>query len=172
MKYLLLILVISLIACNPEPYDSGDIPGYAPIYASQQVANTIVVEGTRATTRPGKIYAYGNYLFQVEENQGIHIIDNTNPQQAHKIAFLKIPTCTEMAIKANYLYTNNLNDLVVFDLSNISAPQLVKRFPDAFPQLSQSYPPLTNVYFECPDPSKGVVIGWESKSIHAPKCRR
>ena len=89
-----------------------------------------------------------------------------------KISFIKIPGATELAIKANYLYTNNVNDLVVIDLSNIASPQVVSRVADAFPQINQNYPSLSGVRFECPDPSKGIVIGWEQKLIDNPKCRR
>jgi hypothetical protein len=49
---------------------------------------------------------------------------------------------------------------------------LVNRIENAFPQINQEYPPFTGVYFECVDPSKGVVIGWEEKQIDQPKCRR
>lgn len=135
--------------------------------------NDITNEAPKPTIHPGKIYAYGNYLFQVEENEGIHIIDNSDPQQAHKISFLKVPAASELAIKSNFLYTNNLDDLVVFDLSNINAPHLVKRVENAFPKINQEYPPFSNVYFECVDPSKGVVVGWEEKMVNElPKCRR
>jgi hypothetical protein len=172
MKYLIPLLAILLASCEQQESNLGDIRGYAPIYATQQVANTITTEASRETTSPGKIYAYGNYLFQVDVNTGIHIIDNTNPRQAHKIAFLRIAACSELAIRSNFLYTNNLNDLVIFDLSNITSPQLVKRLPGAFPQVSDSYPPVNNTYFECPDPAKGIVIGWEEKVLHEPKCHR
>ena len=113
-----------------------------------------------------------DYFIEVEQNEGIHIIDNSNLQQAKKVSFLKIPGCSEIAIRNNYLYSNNLNDLIVFDLSNLTAPQLVNRLENAFPQFSQSYPPFSDVYFECPDPSKGVVIAWEQKSLSSAKCRR
>src|SRR5690242_18709881 len=125
MKYVLMLLLVACVACNPNRGDvgQGDITGYRPIYASVQEANAIGIEAARPTTHAGKIYAYGNYLFQVEDGEGIHIINNTAPQQAQKVGFLKIPTCSEISIKANYLYTNNLNDLVVFDISNITSPQ-------------------------------------------------
>jgi hypothetical protein len=172
MKYLLFIVVIGIISCDPVPREDFAVMGYAPVYATNQAATSVSNEAIRSTTHPGKIYAYGNYLFQVEQNEGIHIIDNSNQQQAKKISFLKIPGSSEIAIRNNYLYTNNLNDLVVFDLSNLSSPQLVNRLENAFPQFSQSYPPFSGVYFECPDPSKGVVIAWEQKSLSSAKCRR
>jgi hypothetical protein len=60
----------------------------------------------------------------------------------------------------------------VLNLSNIASPQVVNRVADAFPPVDQSYPPITRGYFECPDASKGIVIGWEEKLVQNPKCRR
>ncbi|MGZ8538937.1 MAG: hypothetical protein ACXWV9_11770, partial [Flavisolibacter sp.] len=171
MKYLLFLMIIGIASCESGPREDLAVMGYAPVYFTSQGATDISNEAIRATTHPGKIYAYGIYLFQVEQNEGIHIIDNSNQQQVKKISFLKIPGCSEIAIRNNYLYSNNLNDLVVFDLSNLSSPQLVNRLENAFPQFSQSYPPFSGVYFECPDPSKGVVIAWEQKSLSSAKCR-
>jgi len=175
MKRLMPFLFIFIFfACQPR--DVNDAPsqaqGYAPVYAPLQTVNTITVEPVKPTTNPGKIYAYGNYLFQVEQNAGIHIINNTNPSQAQKVAFLKVPMASELAIKSGYLYTNNMNDLVVFNLNNVTAPQLVHRVENAFPVIDQMYPPVSNVFFECVDASKGVVTGWELKTLSNPKCRR
>lgn len=173
MKYLSLLLVVIFFSCDPNLTDeNSQVSAYVPVYLVQRSDTAINTEGPQPTVNPGKIYAYSNYLFQVEQNEGIHIIDNHNPQQAHKVMFLKIPSATELAIKSNYLYTNHFNDLIVFDLSTTNAPRLVSRLVDAFPHISQNYPPLTNVQFECPDPSKGIVIGWEEKMIQNPKCRR
>lgn len=171
MIRILLILLLFLSACTGTDRDLGQAMGYVPIYAN--VSNSSIGLGAvQATTHAGKIYAYGSYAFQVDQYEGIHVIANANSAGAKKIAFLKVPMCTEIAIKDHHLYTNNVNDLVVFDLSNPANPQLVKRLDNAFPQLNQEHPPFSNVYFECPDPSKGVVVGWEEKIIKNPGCRR
>ena len=173
MKYFLLILVTGLASCDPAMVDPVNRQSaWAPVYATAQEASNIGIAASKPTENAGKIYAYQNYIFQVEQGKGIHIINNSNPQQAQKVAFLNLPTCTEIAIKSNFLYSNHLNDLVVFDLSSITSPQLVDRVENAFPQFSQDYPPFSGVFFECPDPAKGVVIGWEEKMVEQPKCRR
>jgi hypothetical protein len=171
MKRLLPLLLL-FSSCDPFDARISQLTGYVPVYATRDAVNTITVEPARATTHPGKVYAYGVYLFQIEQNEGIHIIDKSNPKTANKIAFLKVPMATEIAIKSGQLYTNNLNDLVVFDISTITAPKLVNRIKDAFPAINQEYPPFSNTYFECPDPSKGIVVGWELKDLNNPKCRR
>jgi hypothetical protein len=172
MRYWYLLLLILLFSCDPRRRDDFGVRGYAPIYTTKQNAEEITVAPAKSTVHPGKIYAYGNYLFQVEQNEGIHIIDNSNPQQAHKISFLRVAAASELAIRSGYLYTNHLNDLVVIDLSDMNSPRVVNRVEDAFPQISQEYPPVNNCYFECVDPSKGVVIGWEEKQLDNAKCRR
>ena len=173
MKYLSLLFIIVLFSCDPDRAEGNyKVTGYVPIYLEQRSDTAINTGGPQSTVKAGKIYAYRNYLFQVEQNEGIHIIDNFDPKQAHKIMFLKIPSATELAIKSNYLYTNHFNDLVVFDLSDISSPRLVSRLTNAFPQISQNYPSFTGVQFECPDPSKGIIIGWKEQMIENPKCRR
>jgi hypothetical protein len=160
-------------ACLPEEVEpiNPDF-SYAPVYASPKIYDSIAVLAPKSTAKAGKIYAYATYAFQVDQYQGIHIIADAHSAGARKVAFLKVPWCTEVAVKGTYLYTNNLNDLVVFDISDPLAPKLVKRLPNAFPSISQTYPPESGVYFECADPSKGIVAGWERRKVENPKCRR
>jgi len=65
---------------------------------------------------------------------------------------------------------------VVIDASNINAIREVSRTADVFPDLALQYPPkadpFSTIYFECPDPKKGIVIGWQKKNIDNAKCRR
>ncbi|MDQ3847106.1 MAG: hypothetical protein M3342_24285 [Bacteroidota bacterium] len=173
MKRFIPLLLILAVGCVPDAMNRTEqLMSFVPVYASKQVVSDIAVQAPKPTSAAGKIYAYGAYLFQVEQYEGIHIIDNTNPRQAKKIAFLKVPLCTEIAIRNNHLYTNNLNDLLVFNLDNTTAPQLVKRLGGVFPAVNQTYPPQSGVYFECVDPAKGIVVRWEQKRISNPACRR
>lgn len=151
---------------------SGTTDAYVPIYASAENVTKISVEQPQPIKQAGKIYAYRNYIFQNDINTGIHIVDNSDRQHPHKIAFISLPLNTEVAVKGNYLYANNYTDIVVFDITDPVSPHLVKRINNVFAPVNQEYPPLTNVAFECPDKSKGVVTGWELKTIATPKCRR
>lgn len=174
MKRYFPILLLFICSCefNRSTHEIERVQGYTPVYASRDVINKISTEIPRPTAKSGKIYAYGAFLFQVEQNEGIHIIDNRPSAQAKKIAFLKVPMASELSIKSDHLYTNNLNDLVVFDLSDATAPRLVNRIKDAFPVIDQMNPPFTNTAFECADPAKGIVVGWVLKMLDKPKCRR
>jgi hypothetical protein len=170
-----LIFSFILFSCTPESTRTNRAQsqdGYSPVYASTGDLTQIAFEPAKNTESAGKIYTIGNYLFQNDINKGIHIIDGRDKNHIKKIGFLKIPFATEVAVKGNYLYTNNLNDLVVFDISNINSPQLVKRIENVFPVVSQKYPPISNVAFECPNPAKGIVVRWEKTMLKDPKCRR
>ena len=160
------------MSCN---VDVDAVPGqtmaYVPVYA-QPTELSISVEGARSTQKAGKIYAYNNYIFQNDVNKGVHIIDNSQPDNPQKVAFINIPFNTELAVKGRFLYVNSISDLLVLDLLNPEKPVLTKRLKDAFPVIDQNYPPFSNIYFVCPDASKGIVVGWEFKSVKSPACRR
>ncbi len=152
---------------------SGEaIQAYVPVYAKPNDVINIGVEPPKAIQKPGKIYVIGSILLQNDVNKGVHIINISNPNQPQKLAFLRIPWSTEIAVKDNYLYVNNYKDLLVFSLDDIQKPVLVKRLVDVFPYHYSKYPPQNSVYFECVDPSKGIVVDWELRTVNNPKCRR
>ncbi len=169
---LLFILMSSCTRNNENIQNTATVNAYIPVYMQLTEVENIKVEAVTPTVKAGKIYAYGNYIYQNDQYKGYHIINNTNPANAQKVAFLKVPFSTEISIKGSFMYCNNVSDLVVFDISNPIAPVLVKRVKNAFPLIDQSYPPVSNTYFECIDKSKGIIVGWEQKTIPAPNCRR
>ncbi|MEP7257372.1 MAG: hypothetical protein ABI687_03270 [Flavitalea sp.] len=170
------IILFQLSACVRDGAElsngaTGDILAYVPIYAQPGTTTVISIENSRSTKKAGKIYAYRNYIFQNELNEGIHIIDNSNPSQPHKIAFLKIPYNSEMAVTGYYMYANSINSLVVIDIHDPLSPSISKIIKDAFPLINQKYPPAQGT-FVCADPSKGIVVDWELKTVETAACRR
>ena len=79
----------------------------------------ISAESPRTLHKPGKIYAFGTYLFINELHEGIHVIDNTNPASPQNIAFWKIPGNVDMAIRGNHLYADQYVDLLTIDISEV-----------------------------------------------------
>jgi hypothetical protein len=144
---------------------------FVPIYADTHNISPVILESSRPISNAGKIYVYGKYIFQNEQNEGIHIIDNTDPSHPVKKAFLSIPFNTEMAIRSSYIYANSINDMLVIDLNNPLQPQVVNRIRNAFPMIQQDYPPESG-FFVCPDPSKGIVTGWKLEQVSGVTCRR
>lgn len=175
MRTVILIFSWSLflISCYPDTNRStGEVLAYVPVYAQPTTLNEINTVAAIPTKKAGKIYVFGNYIFQNDVNKGIHIIDNSTPSNPVKVAFINIPFSTEIAIKGSFLYTNSVSDLVVLNISNPLQPSLVRRVKDAFPIINQQYPPVSNAYFVCPDSKKGIVVDWVTEMVKNPACKR
>ena len=174
MNKLLLIFLCSVLlgACVNKQNSIGIVDAYKPIYGNPTELKTYSQIVPQPIVKGGKISKAGQYLYQVEEGKGIHIMDVSNPAIPVKKSFLKIPFCNEVTLKGNFLYTNNSVDLLALNVSNINTVTLASRTANAFPSTEFFFPPQTGVYFECVDPSKGVVLGWELTKVDNPKCRR
>lgn len=169
---LIILTIIVFYGCDPSQTGNSSSQAYVPVYASSAEQFNATVESSKPTDNPGKIYAAGDYIYQNDQNEGIHVIDNSSPGHPVKVAFIKIPYNTELSVKGDYLYCNCVNDLLTIDIHDPLHPVLTNRLKDAFPLINQDYPPFTGVYFECPDKSKGIVVEWKLQSIDNPKCRR
>jgi hypothetical protein len=82
----------------------------------------------------GKIYVYKDLVLVNDVDRGIHVIDNSNPENPKKVAFITIKANKDMEIKGDYLYVDSLMDLVVFNISEINNIKEVTRLKDVFPQ--------------------------------------
>jgi hypothetical protein len=143
--------------------------GYKPIYADPALVKEVTYKTATNVTNAGKIYYKNGYIFQVDEGSGIHILNATNPSQTTRIGFISIIGCQEIAITGNYLFTNNVSDLITVDISDYTKPKVVKRVANAFSVNNNELPPERG-YFECPDPKKGVIVGWRKEKLQYPKC--
>ena len=176
----LLILTVSLIlfSCDRTPGSKPEMrEAWVPVYTTNTASIKAITAGpARSTVNAGKIYTAGNILYQVEQDSGIHVINYANPSSPQKLGFIRSFLCKEVTVKNGLIYTNNFSDLVVIDVSTINNVREVARTTDVFPDLALQYPPKPNpqttIYFECPDPKKGIIIGWQLKSIDHAKCRR
>lgn len=165
------LICLSMSSCVQEvegPPES--VSGYAPTYLAKTDADTVSFEDPQPTVRPGKIVLLDSLLFQVEQYQGIHIIDLSDPDNAVKIGFYKIFGCSQLTIQGHYMYTNSGRNFIVIDMLNLMNPK-VTDFRKDYLAVFSFPPPPANSYFECPDASKGIIIGWESKLLNKPTCR-
>ncbi len=171
-KHVVLPLVaLLLFSCTGKPYEVGEVDAWVPVYNTKAEAEKIIQLTPQPIVSGGKIATLGNYVFQVEAGKGIHITDYSNAAAPVKKSFIQIAQCQELTLKGNYLYTNNMADLVVLDLNNTTAIKLTSRVVNAFPDLAIQYPPAAKAYFVCADAAKGQVIGWELKKVKNPKCK-
>jgi hypothetical protein len=184
MRNFLLLAMFGLSSCfylgknynrPPEqPYVTQKVWGNKPVYASLEKGKEIrYIAGKQHIRQAGNIYAFGRYIFQVDEGRGIHVIDNAVPSQADRIGFISVAGCSQISMKGNYLYTNSMSDLVTVDLSDPVHPQLVNRIERAFPEFEYLYTtaqqPNEPGYYECPR-YDSLVVGWVKDSIYYTGC--
>jgi LVIVD repeat len=178
MRILSLLFFVSLLAsCWPKkPYpesSQGKVAGWKPVYGADTAYKKLTYHASPVTmTAAGKIYVLGNTIYQNDIGKGIHIINNSNPSAARRVAFIELPGNTEMAIKGTIMYANNYNDLVLIDISNVSSPREVKRLVNMFASYNSQKPytwqaPPDTGYYECPRfYNDSTVISWRRDSVY------
>jgi len=144
--------------------------GSKPIYGIDSAAKRISYTNKPDSVKaPGNIYIKGNYIFQAEIGKGLHVIDNSTPSSAHRIGFITINGCSQISIKGNNLYSNNYDDLVVIDISDLNNLKITGRVKGAFPEGRQNHfysQPLASGYYECPQyKPDSIIIDWRMDSV-------
>lgn len=164
----ILMLIFALSSCEDQN-DSDLVTVAVPV--TQSIADfraSVKVQEPRNIQESGKIYAWRNYIFINDKNEGVHIIDNSDPYNPKNIKFLKIPRNMDIAIKDEKLYADNGMDLVVFDISDINNIAETGRVEDVFPNYYAIAPEgATYVDFENFNAQDEVIVGYviESRKI-------
>jgi len=141
--------------------------GYRPIYGSQS-QKEIQIAGTRPVKNPGKIYTYKNFLLVNEKNEGVHVYDNTEPENPKAIGFIRILGNSDMAIKDDILYADHMGNLVALTIGNFNSVNKIGSLP--LQNWDLGLPPPAGVYFECIDQTKGLVVRWVKVELKNPSC--
>ena len=174
MKYLLSILCLFLLSScwkiNPNHGYFRRVWGNKPVYAAIAPAKKILYDPVmHPLLNAGNIYAFKDYIFQVDVGRGIHVIDNSVPATAHRIGFISINGCEQISLQGSYLYTNSYSDLVTINISNPQNMKIVSRVENAFPDIAFNYPliePEESGYYQCNAyKADSVVVGWVKDSI-------
>ncbi|WP_224997354.1 hypothetical protein [Cesiribacter sp. SM1] len=156
------LLMLALGGCieSEENFQPTLLAYYKPVYASEQELFKIQVQPVRSLHDPGRIYTKGTLLIINERFKGFHLIDNADPANPKPLMFLEVPGAVNMAMQGQYLYADNVTDLITIDLSDLQQIKEVNRQKDVFEGF-KPYPLLRDVGFECVDKKKGIVVGWE-----------
>lgn len=148
MACLLLALPIFFSACIKDHCKKQHTYTYfEPVYKTKdEVRANIGTNAPRPIEKPGKIYMLGKTIFLNEIDKGIHIIDNSNPSQPRKTAFIDIPGNLDIAAKGNILYADMYTDLVALDISNPQNVKVAKIVDNLFPHrvYGSSFMPVAN----------------------------
>ncbi len=156
------ILIIAGFGCEDKYtriYEAN-----SPVYMSFSELRASIQQSTaRVLKNPGKMYFKDGYIFIVEDLEGIHVVDNQDPANPEIKSFIEIPGAKDIAIKGDILYADSYVDLVVLDISDLTSITEVSRkqgvFPYMLPEVSNELP-IAQI-----DETKGVVIGWEVKTV-------
>lgn len=189
LTVVLLPVVISLSSCfgynrTPPPPPPKLVWGFKPVFTVDSSVLEVRVEQPRSVVYPGKIYAKGNLVFQTEVGHGIHVYDNSNPEDMKAVGFIKVLGCSEISIRGNYLYTNSFTDLVVVDISDWQQVKQTARIKNAFYQGIEAYqavnlhqfipPPEHGVFYDCSEfyfaNVTSILTGWVRDSIYDNNC--
>lgn len=133
---LLLILTCFIIfSCDNNDGDYITVKVATPEFMSlDEFRTSVEIEPPSPIIESGKIYAYNDLILINDREKGIHIIDNSQPENPVKIACIKVKANNDMEIKGDYLYVDSLMDLVVFDISDLNDIREVARLTDVFPK--------------------------------------
>ena len=154
-----------------EEEDFVDVAYYVPTYeTTSQLTAKVSVTPAKDYAVAGKIITYQNYIFVNRPNEGIHVVDNSDPANPINLHFITIPGSLDMAIIDNHLYTDMYSELVVFDISDVTQPRLIEEFtasdvfyynPYTFIEDAVTTQTYDFVQYETIDASRGIVTGWE-----------
>lgn len=150
----LLALTILFSAClRDECTTEQTYIRFDPIYLPfSEIRKPVTSEAGRPLKKPGKIFSLGNYMFINEFQEGIHVIDNSDPANPVQVNFWNIPGNVDLIIRGNYLYADQYTDLLTIDISDFQNPQIVCRAENVFPLFGF-------------DLQRGLIIGYNETQV-------
>ena len=149
---------LSLQSCEDHCEETVTYVKRTPIYMlPAEIRSSIQSEAPQPLKDPGKIYMYGDWIFINERWKGIHVIDNSNPENPQNIAFFNIPGNVDMAAKGNILYADSYTDLLCLDISSPANIAVASRIDNAFPMNSQ------HGYWS--DPELGIMVDYKEEEV-------
>lgn len=168
-NYLFLIIAtLTLVFSCEKNADEYELVNVAtPKYMTKDaLRSSVEITVPTPIIKSGKIYAYNELVLINDVDNGIHIIDNSNPKNPIKIAFIKIISNKDMEVKGNYLYVDSLMDLLVFDISDKDNIHEIARLEDVFPGYI-NLPLLDNLIVDYGTNSYNnpneIIVGWDIK---------
>lgn len=125
-----------------------------------ELASSIQWTDAKVIETPGKIYIKDNLLFINEKFEGVHVYDNSNPENPIALGFITIPGNIDISIREDIIYADNARDLVAFRVVNDDI-QMLDRNMDVFPEMN---PPdglgIPYEYTEGQRPENTVIVKW------------
>ncbi len=165
-NYLFLFFALTIFySCDNDDTDYEFVNvATAEVMSKSEFRKSVDIVAPQTIQVPGKIYAYNDFIFVNDVNKGVHIINNTNPENPKAIAYIKIPGNEDISVKDNYLYADSATDLLVFDISNIDTISLVERLEDVFTVYNYHTPREADaVNYSDFNYETDIIVGWTLK---------
>jgi len=121
------------------------------IYFDIDAIRATPLEGdVHAIFNPGKIFIGDEFILIGEEDEGIHVLDNTDRNNPVQTSFINIPGNKEYYVDNNTIYAESYYDMLKIDISNPNQPQLISRSKNAIqaPLLNEDGLAITSFDFE------------------------
>ena len=123
------LIVLLFSACTK---DSGTITLHftkaTAIYGDvEAVRAEPLIEPAQAIVNPGKIFVGTNVLLIGEENEGIHVYDNSSPSTPQSILFINLPFTKEFYVEDDVIYAESHYDMVKINIQDMNNPYIESR---------------------------------------------
>ena len=143
----------------------SDFARSEPVYLSYaELRESVRTSDPRPLEDVGRVYVYEDFLFLNARNEGVHVIDNSDPSNPTPVSFIEIPGNTELAIRDDVLFADSYVDLVAIELGGFgSGPTESSRQTDIFPWDPYQNVPADTSFTRALDRDLGVVIGIEGE---------
>ena len=163
--FLLLIPLLIVVSCDSDSEQDDLYADYLVakpvLMTAEEFRNSLAITAPQPVEKSGKIYAYQDLIFVNDQFKGVHVIDNSDPRNPSKVAFIEIAGNVDISVKGDYLYADSITDLVVLDISDITNIRIVTRMENVFPDYWVWPLEADIIEFGEVDYGAGVLVGWE-----------
>jgi len=166
------ISILFLSCYQEQEVANFSVRGPRPIYLNTADLGPVTSQAPKEFGELGKIVTVSNQIYINELYVGIHVIDNSDPNNPVPTHFWSILGNIDFTIDGNFLYADNAIDLLTIDISDPANIVVLSTNENVYLNDDETvlFPPNNFGHFECVDPSKGIVIGWEDALLQNPKC--
>ena len=158
-----LLLIPALLFTGMSFVDVVYSPSYKPVLMTRSnlEASAALHPQALPIEYPTKLYVCQTWIFLVEKYKGLHLIDNTDPKNPVRTAFLTIPGCQDVAVANGMLYVDNAIDLVgvSVDLDALTAHE-VSRVRGVLPELVGPDGYIPSAYRRKNRPDHTEIVAW------------
>ncbi|MEM9547016.1 MAG: hypothetical protein AAGA77_13630 [Bacteroidota bacterium] len=169
--FALLILCILFSGCWDSLVDKPiDVVGMRPIYIN--LGDDLSIEA-RLLDNLTNIVTYQELILAMEDLVGIHIIDNSDPDNPQNQSFIPIFGINDLVVKDDVIIANAGTTFYSIDISDRTKAILKATSGiDANSPSQNLYPAGYFGLFECVDEERGIVINWELVEMEDSDCWR